>query len=78
MTAGTIGRSLILVLALVNQLLTYKGMSPLPIEDETVTECVTYLFTFGASVSAWWYNNSFTTAAQQADAYYEAIVSEEA
>lgn len=77
MTAGTISRTLILMLAFVNQFLTYKGVAVLPFDDQTVTECVTYLFTFGASISAWWYNNSFTAAAQQADAYLEALKSEE-
>lgn len=67
-SAGTIARTVILVLALINQILTALGKSPLPFEDETVTQIVSLLFTAVSSAVAWWKNNSFTKAAIQADA----------
>lgn len=65
----TIIRTVVLVLALVNQGLTMAGHSVLPIEDEQVTELLTLLFTIGSSVWAWWKNNSFTKSAIEADEY---------
>lgn len=66
-SSGTITRTIILLLALVNQILAYFGISPLQIADEDIGTVVTILFTVGASVAAWWKNNSFTKVAIQAD-----------
>ena len=66
-SAGTITRTIILLLALTNQILAYFGISPLQIADEDIGTVVTILFTVGASVAAWWKNNSFTKTAIQAD-----------
>ena len=63
----TIIRTVILVLALVNQILTSTGHSLIPISDEQITELISLVFTIGASVWAWWKNNSFTKEAQVAD-----------
>lgn len=67
----TIVRTVILVVALVNQVLTMSGHSMLPISDEQITEVITLVFTIGASLWAWWKNNSFTKAAIEADEYLE-------
>ena len=66
-TAGTVARTVILAIALINQLLTAAGKSALPIEDETVTQFVSCAFTIGAAVVGFWKNNSFTKAAIMAD-----------
>ncbi len=66
-SAGTIARTIVLLLALVNQGLTITGISPIPIEDETIVELVSLLFTVAAAVTAWWKNNSFTQAAIEGD-----------
>lgn len=68
-SAGTIARTLCLLLALVNQALTITGHTVLPIEDDAINQTVSLMFTVGASVAAWWKNNSFTGAAQEADKY---------
>ena len=68
-SAGTIARTLCLLLALVNQALTITGHTVLPIDDDTINQTVSLMFTVGASVAAWWKNNSFTSAAQEADKY---------
>ena len=67
-SAGTIARTLILVLAIVNQILSAAGKSPLPIESDTIEQLVTAGFTTVAALIAWWNNNSFTTNALKADA----------
>lgn len=63
----TIVRTIVLVIALVNQILTSTGRSPIPISDEEVTELISLILTIGASAWAWWKNNSFTQAALRAD-----------
>ncbi|MCH1978241.1 phage holin [Lawsonibacter sp. OA9] len=65
--AGTIVRTIVLVLALLNQVLSMTGHSPLPISDEEVNTLVTTAWTVIAAVVAWWKNNSFTQAAIAAD-----------
>ena len=66
-TKGTITRTAILVLALTNQVLTVFGVSPIPVEDGTITNLISAGFTIGASIAAWWKNNSFTKNAIEAD-----------
>ena len=51
----TIVRTVLLVVALVNQILTSTGHSVLPVSDEQITEVLTLAITIGASVWAWWH-----------------------
>lgn len=64
---ATIIRTAVLVLAIVNNALAIAGKSPLPIDDETLTNVISFAFTTGASFVSWWYNNSFTQKAIAAD-----------
>jgi len=66
-TAGTIARTVILALALVNQLLTATGHGVIPISDTDVNTLVSTALTIVTSVVAWWKNNSFTQKAIEAD-----------
>ena len=70
---GTIIRTVLLILALVNQILTVMGITPLPIEDEQITQLISLAFTIGTALWAWWKNNSFTQEAIKADEYLESI-----
>ena len=63
----TIIRTTVLVIALLNQILTSTGHDILPISDEEVSQVISLAFTIGASIWAWWKNNSFTIAAIEAD-----------
>lgn len=63
----TIVRTVILIVALINQGLTISGHSLLPITDDQITEIITLAITIGASMWAWWKNNSFTKNAIEAD-----------
>lgn len=67
-SAGTIARTIVLLLALVNQCLSMAGIQVIPIEDETINTAVTTIWTIAAALWSWWKNNSFTRAAIQADA----------
>lgn len=67
--ADTIARTVVLIMALVNQTLAIFGKETLPFADNTVYELVTLLCTIGASAWAWWKNNSITKDARKADEY---------
>lgn len=64
---GTIIRTACLVLAIINNCLTLAGKSPLPIEDEQLTNLLSAIITAAVSLWNWWKNNSFTRAAIVAD-----------
>ena len=68
-TPDTIIRTVILALVLINQVLTARGMNPLPFAESDVYEMLSLLATIGASLWAWWKNNSFTKPAIEADKY---------
>ena len=69
----TIIRTIVLTLALINQILTSTGHSVIPVSDDQVAELISLVVTIGASVWAWWKNNSFTCCAIEADEYKEAL-----
>ena len=73
----TIVRTVILIVALINQGLTVAGKSLLPITDEQITEVITLVITIGASLWAWWKNNSFTQNAIEADKVLDQLKSAE-
>ena len=75
-SAGTITRTAVLLLALTNQVLSALGKPVLPIESQTVEQLVTAGITTVAALVAWWKNNSFTTAALEADKTYDRIKSQ--
>ncbi len=76
-TKGTLIRTVVLLLALVNQILSICGVSPIPIDDDTATNIISTLWTVVASVLAWWKNNSFTGEAIQADEYLNELKNDE-
>ena len=76
-SAGTIARTIILLLALINQCLSMAGVSPLPIEDEQVETIITTAWTVIAALIAWWKNNSLTRAALAGDALKNEIKARE-
>lgn len=66
-TDGTIARTIVLALALINQLLTAFGYNVIDISSETINTLVGTIFTIVAALVAFWKNNSFTPEAIQAD-----------
>jgi len=63
----TIVRTVLLFVALFNQILTISGKNPLPFAEEDIYSFVSLLCTVVATVWSWWKNNSFTQAALEAD-----------
>lgn len=72
-SAGTITRTAVLLLALTNQILSACGKPILPIESATVEQLVTTGLTVTAALVNWWKNNSFTPEAIKADGYLEQL-----
>lgn len=72
-STATIVRTICLALALVNQLLSAGGHSVIPIDNETVNQLVTAGVTIVTAIVNWWYNNSFTEAAIEADKTFERV-----
>lgn len=74
-SAGTMARTVILALALINQILTAAGKPIINISDDTVNTLISTGFTVVSAVWAWWKNNSFTRAAIKADRYKKELAS---
>lgn len=74
----TIVRTIVLVIALVNQILAIAGKDAFPVTEDQVYQGVTLIATVGASVWAWWKNNSFTKPAIEADKTLAKLKKEEA
>ena len=66
-SAGTIARTIVLFLALLNQILTAFGYNVIDISDETVNTLISTIFTVISAIVAFWKNNSFTPEAIEAD-----------
>lgn len=66
-SAQTWARTVVLIIALVNQILVIVGKRTGTLDIDQWQEYVTYALTVIGSVWAWWKNNSFTDKAQQAD-----------
>lgn len=71
--AETIIRTIVLILALANQVLAIMGKQAIPVTEDEVYQLVTLLITIGAALWNWWKNNSFTQPAIQADEYMEKL-----
>ena len=69
-SAATIARTAALALALTNQVLSAVGKPMLPIESAQLEQLISSGLTVAAALASWWNNNSFTSAAIQADAEY--------
>lgn len=64
---STVVRTILLAIAILNRLLTSKGITI--IADETLAGYFADLFLAVISIIAFWYNNSFTKNAIAADNY---------
>lgn len=65
----TIARTIILAVALINQILVVLGINPLPFAEEELYNIISTIATAAAALWTWWKNNSFSTKAIQADKY---------
>ena len=68
-SAATLARTAVLLLALTNQVLSACGKPMLPIESAELEQLVSTGLTVTAALVGWWKNNSFTPEAIEADSY---------
>ena len=74
----TIIRTIVLIMALANQILAIYGKQAIPVTEDQVYQLITLLVTVISALWAWWKNNSFTNAAIEADKYLEKLREAEA
>lgn len=65
----TMARTIILAVALINQILVVLGINPLPFAEEELYNIISTIATAAAALWTWWKNNSFSPEAIQADKY---------
>ncbi len=65
----TIARTVVLALALMNQILAVTGRETLPFAQEDIYQLISLVCTLVTSCLAWWKNNSFTKPAIASDLY---------
>lgn len=75
-STDTIARTICLAFALINQALAIFGKEVLPFTNDEIYQTVSLVATLITSLIAWWKNNSFTSAAIEADRLMESLKSE--
>lgn len=73
----TIIRTIVLILALANQVLAIYGKDKIPVTEDEIYQLITLVVTIGSALWAWWKNNSFTQPAIKADEYMEKLRQEQ-
>lgn len=76
-STATIIRTIVMIITLVNSILTMCGKNPLPWAAEEIYADLSAAASFAATLWAWWKNNSFTSAAIEADNYMKNIKNKE-
>lgn len=72
-SADTIARTIVLFIAILNQILAILGKNRLEIAESDIYQIVTLVFTIGSAIWAWWKNNSFTQSALKADEFMKEL-----
>jgi len=71
MDRGSITRTVLLLLALINQGLTMTGHSVIPVDEEAIRQVISYGFLGVTSLWAWWKNNFISSKGKQQKAALE-------
>ena len=71
MKTETIIRTVVLALALINQILAICGKDTIPLYESDIAQIVSIIALICSTLWAWWKNNSFTHNAIKADDYKE-------
>ena len=68
-SGATLARTAVLALALINQILSAMGKPLLPIDSTQLEQLISTGFTTVSALVNWWFNNSFTPEAIEADEF---------
>lgn len=66
-SSGTVARTIVLMLALINQVFAIMGKGTIDIAEEDVYQLCSIVATIVTAAIAWWKNNSFSAAAIAGD-----------
>lgn len=77
-TKGTIVRTIMICIVVINLILEKCGLDVINTEQNTIAAFVEMFIEAGSIIAAWWYNNSYSTAAKKADRFFSAIKEAEA
>ena len=70
---GTIARTIILGVAIVNKILAYFGKPIINLDSALLSEFVSDAWLIISAITAWWKNNSFTLPALAGDVIMRAL-----
>lgn len=76
-TPETWARTIVLLIALINQVLAILGKGKIEIAENDVYQICSLAFTFITAIINWWKNNSFSVSAQDGDAVMKSLESGE-
>lgn len=65
MDKATAIRTIVLIIALVNQALVAFGLSPMPFTTQEIEVGLSYVITVAATLWSWWKNNDITPEARE-------------
>lgn len=72
-SANVIARTIVLTIALFNQIMVAFGYTPVDVNEEDVYTIVSTAATVIVAIIVWWKNNSFTEPAKKADTYLKEL-----
>lgn len=70
---GTIIRTVLMVLVVINMILKANGKSVINISESEIARFLECAIEIGIIIANWWYNNSFTEKAKKAQAFLEEL-----
>lgn len=76
-TPETWARTIVLFIALINQILAIMGKGQIEIAESDIYQICSLVFTVISTIWAWWKNNSFSLSAQDGDKVMKALESGE-
>ena len=76
-TPETWARTIVLFIALINQILAIMGKGQIEIAESDIYQICSLVFTVISTIWAWWKNNSFSVSAQDGDKVMKALESGE-
>lgn len=72
-TKGTIFRTILLAISIINMALEAIGIDIIPTDEYFIASTIETAVEIGAIAASWWYNNSFTEKARQADEFFNQL-----
>ena len=75
--AGTVTRTIVLFLTIINAILAITGKDKIKFTENDIYQCVSAILTVIVPLINWWENNAFTKSARKAEAYRKDLKREE-